>query len=40
MFGLSNNYYLAEVEFREGEDAEEHNLVKVVRVPHKYISCI
>ena len=24
MFGLENNYYIAEVEFREGEDPQEH----------------
>ena len=29
LFGLQNNYYIAEVEFREGEDPEEH-LSKVV----------
>jgi hypothetical protein len=30
MFGLENNYYIAEVEFREGEDPQEH-LSKAVR---------
>ncbi|CAB4027096.1 radial spoke head 4 homolog A-like [Paramuricea clavata] len=25
IFGLQNNYYIAEVEFREGEDPEEHH---------------
>lgn len=28
LFGLNSNYYLAEVEFREGEDPEDHNLAK------------
>ena len=32
MFGLQNNYYIAEVEFREGEDPEEHLSKGVSRI--------
>lgn len=31
IFGLQNNYYIAEVEFREGEDPEEQHLKGVRR---------